>query len=126
MAPSGPAQPSPPPSAEHAERLHVHPQPPTPRLTSIPQEMATLHILLLYSVPFKTHFGRVLLCFYPHLGGGPSSLLLTCPLPHSADRCSPACAGRGSRVSGLLYPKCNFVLTQNDSGLFVIKQKEFL
>ena len=33
------------------------------------QELATLHILLLYSVPFKAHYGRVLLCFYPHLGG---------------------------------------------------------
>ncbi|PSC67217.1 ubiquitin-ligase [Micractinium conductrix] len=39
-----------------------------PLQASLVEELATLHILLLYSVPFKAHYGRVLLCFYPHLG----------------------------------------------------------
>jgi hypothetical protein len=33
------------------------------------QELATLHTLLLYTVPFKEQYGRILLSFYPSLGG---------------------------------------------------------
>lgn len=54
------------------------------------QELATLHILLLYSTPFKEHFGLALLCFYPHIGGESPArrpLRLLC-LPAKTLKCS--------------------------------------
>jgi hypothetical protein len=40
------------------------------------QELATLHILLLYNVPFKYSYGRLLLAFYPAFGGEAGRLLV--------------------------------------------------
>ena len=39
-----------------------------PLTRRLPQELATLQILLLYSTPFKEAFGEMLLAFYPHIG----------------------------------------------------------
>lgn len=65
----------------------IPPAVPLPLSLRWPQELATLHILLLYSVPFKTQFGRALLCFYPHLGGERSTRLAI----KYGCTCRPAC-----------------------------------